>query len=275
MKRIFISAFLLGHFFSLMSSNDSLKVGKKKQIYASWGYTRAWYTPSDIHFQDLSNNYHPATGKNNYYDFTIYDAKANDRPDFNAIPDIVNLTIPQFVIRLGYYFNENTGIELNYDHTKYVVNGYQTAHIKGQIDGVYMDKDTILDSQKFLAFEHTDGANFWMVNFLKKVKIYEGGKNFKLCYVAKPGAGIVFPRTDVTLFGENLNNDWKVAGFIAGFENGLRVEFLKHGVFEFVTKGTYANYLNAFILGAGNGKASHHFFCGQFTASIGLMFGKN
>ena len=38
------------------------------------------------------------------------------------------------------------------------------------------------------------------------------------------------------LWYERLNNKWHVAGWIVGVESGLRVEFLKHGVFEFVAK---------------------------------------
>ena len=60
---------------------------------------------------------------------------------------------------------KDIGIELNYDHSKYVVIDYQTVRIKGQITGEYIDKDTILDPNTLLHFEHTDGANFIMVNF--------------------------------------------------------------------------------------------------------------
>jgi len=268
-------------FFSLVSfsqteatATGSLTSKKKGNFYFLWGYTRAWYSKSDIHFEDRSNKYYSETGKYHNYDFTIYDAKAKDRPDFDQLYDVANLTIPQFVGRLGYYFNnkQDFGIEINYDHTKYVVNNYQKVHVKGDFNGNYVDKDTILDPDNFLHFEHTDGANFWMINFIKRWKLYEPSKKFNVGYVVKPGAGIVFPRTDVTMMGTRLNNDWHVAGWIAGLETGLRVEFLKYGVFEFVGKGAYADYRNVLVLGKGNGKANHHFFASQLTMSIGVMF---
>jgi hypothetical protein len=114
-----------------------------------------------------------------------------------------------------------------------------------------------------------------MINYLKKWKLHKGGNKVKAFFVSKAGAGVVFPRTDVSLFGERLNNNWKIAGIIGGLEAGFRVEFLKNGVFEIVSKASYANYINAFVLGKGNGKASHSFYTGQITATLGFIINKN
>lgn len=246
----------------------------KGNFYAMFGYTRASYSRSTIHFTNRSNTYYPETGRYHNYDFTIYKAQAHDRPDFDQIPDVINITIPQFVVRGGYYFNnkKDFGIEINYDHTKYVVDDYQKVRVKGDFNGEFVDKDTILDPKNFLHFEHTDGANFWMINFLKRWKVYNPSRLFNLGLVVKPGAGIVFPRTDVTIYGTRLNNDWHVAGWIIGVEGGIRAEFLKYGVFEFVGKGSYADYTTCLVLGKGNGKARHHFFTAQATMTIGFMF---
>lgn len=254
----------------ISAQSDSLKK-KHKQWYFTWGYTRAMYTKSTIHFKDLSNRYHDYTHQNNYYDFTIYDARAHDKSDFDKLYDVINITIPQYVFRIGCSLNDKWGLELNYDHTKYVVTDWQRVHIKGQISGVPIDKDTVLDPNNFLHFEHTDGANFWMINAVRKLQFYNS-KNVRLSWTLKPGAGIVFPRTDVTIFGERLNNNWHVAGWIVGFEHGLRVEFFKHGFFELVNKGVYADYMKCLVLGKGNGVAKHHFFAGQLTATLGLRF---
>jgi hypothetical protein len=274
MKKIIFAACMLGAVSGILSQTDSLQPKKKGrgQWYGSWGYTRVKYSKSNIHLVDRSGKYHPATGKYQNYDFTLYDVTAHDRPDFKAIPDVVNITIPQFVCRIGYYFNKNTGLELNYDHAKYVMDDNKVYHIKGEIDGVYMDKDTLVDPHQFLHFEHTDGANFWMLNFIKKYDFLHFGPRSSVGFVVKTGGGIVFPRTDVTLFGEGLNNNWKVAGYIVGIESGIRAEFLKYCTFEFVAKGSHANYLNCFVLGKGNGKANHYFFAGQLTATIGFRF---
>ena len=256
------------------ASSGTVTAKKKGSFYGMWGYTRAAYSKSTLHFVNHSNTYYPETGRYHDYDFTIYDAKAKDRPDFDAIKDVINITIPQFVVHAGYYFNnkKDIGVEINYDHTKYIVTNYQKVHVKGNFNGDYVDKDTILDPTNFLHFEHSDGANFWMINFLKRWKLYEPSKNFNVGFVVKPGAGIVYPRTDVTIYGTRLNNKWHVAGWIVGVESGFRVEFLKHGVFEFVGKGSYADYTTCLVLGKGNGKANHHFFTAQLTATLGFMF---
>ena len=193
-------------------------VKKRGNFYFLWGYTRAKYSKSTIQFKDRSNTYYPATGRYHDYDFTIYEATAKDRPDFEDISDVANITIPQFVARIGYYFNnkQDFGIELNYDHTKYVVDNYQTVHVQGTFNGNYVDKDTILDPSNFLHYEHTDGANFWMINFIKRWKFYEPSKYFNIGLIGKPGAGVVIPRTDVTIYGTRVNNNWNLAGWIVG-----------------------------------------------------------
>jgi len=253
------------------SQNEPIKK-KGTHFYLSWGYTQAKYSKSTIHFKNTSNKFNEYRGKPDNYDFTIYKVTASDRPDFDKIKDVVNATIPQFVGRVGYMLNSKWGIEMNYDHTKYVVNDWQRVRIKGQIDDVPIDKDTTMNPDRFLHFEHTDGANFWMLNAVRKIELYNPSENFCASVVIKPGAGVVFPRTDVTIFGQELNNSWHVAGWIVGVEGGLRVEFLRHGLFELVGKASYADYRRSFILGRGNGNANHHFFTAQITATLGYQF---
>ena len=269
--RHFLFIILLSFSTCLFSQTDSLKK-KNRQFYFLWGYTHAKYSKSTIHFKNTSNKYNSRRDKPDNYDFTIYNVTASDRPDLDKIKDVVNVTIPQFVGRVGFMFNNKWGIEINYDHTKYVVDDWQRTRIKGQIDGQPIDKDTTMNPDSFLHFEHTDGANFWMLNAVRKWELYQPSKNFCASAVLKPGAGVVFPRTDVTIFGQQLNNDWHVAGWIVGVEGGLRLEFFRYGIFELTGKGSYADYRRCFILGRGNGNANHHFFTGQLTATIGLKF---
>jgi len=270
MKRLLLGAF----FFIGLAANasDTLKI--KRNFYATWGYTKAWYTKSDIHLKDVSGTYHPATGKYANYDFTLYDAHAHDQPDLDKLKDVVNITIPQFVCRLGFKLNNKWDFEINYDHTKYVMSYDQNLRISGQIDGRPVSGDTIVDHVNFLHFEHTDGANFLMFNGVRKFQFWKPSPQFTCSWVVKGGAGVVLPRTDVTIFGERLNNDWHVAGYIGGVESGLRLQFLKRGFFELVGKGSFAHYTNALVLGKGNGSANHHFFAGQLTMTLGMEFNR-
>jgi hypothetical protein len=250
-----------------------LKPRSKGTIYLGWGYNKDWYSRSNIRFQN--NNPQFINGIPYTYDFTIYNAKATDRPDFDKIKDLANITIPQFGFRIGYFFNNRSdfGIELNYDHTKYVVDDYQKVRIKGQINNQHFDKDTILDPVNFLHFEHTDGANFWMFNFIKRWKLIES-KNRKnnLGLIIKPGVGFVYPRTAVKLFGSDMNNNWKISGLVAGIEAGLRMEFLKNGFIELTGKGVYADYINTLVQGKGLGKASHKFWAAEAILIVGYQF---
>jgi len=274
MKKIILSLFFFLCATILFSKNDSTRF-KIKKVYVSWGYTRAWYSRSTIHFKDLSDKYHGVTGLNNYYDFTIHNVHASDLPDYDKIyKSAINITIPQFVVRLGIPINDKWDFEINYDHAKYVVDDWQKVAITGQIFHHPVSGDTTLNPHKFLHFEHTDGANFWMFNAVRKFSFYHPSKKFSATWVVKPGGGFVYPRTDVTLFGERLNNAWHISGWIVGVESGLRLQFLGRGFFEFVGKGVYADYMKCLVLGKGNGTASQAFFAAQLTATLGFMFGK-
>lgn len=269
MQKNYIQLFFLLHLVSSCFSQTK----EKGSVYFGWGYNRDWYSKSDIRLQNTNPQF--INGRDYTYDFTVYDAKAKDRPDFNQISDVANITIPQFGFRVGYFFNnrQDFGVELNYDHAKYVVTNYQKVRIKGQINGEYFDKDTILDPDNFLHFEHTDGANFWMVNFIKRWKFLESNnKRNNIGLIVKPGFGIVYPRTDVTIFGNRINNEWKVSGIIAGLEAGVRIEFLRNGFLEFTGKGAYANYINAIVQGKGYGKASHKFWVAEAILMLGYQF---
>lgn len=253
--------------------SDSTYVKKKRTFYLGWGYNRDWYSKGNIRLQN--SNPQLINGTYYTYDFTVYNAKAQDRPQFDRIYDVANITIPQFSVRGGMFFNDkhDLGLEINYDHAKYVVQDYQKVRVAGQINGQSFDKDTILDPNTFLHYEHTDGANFIMINLVKRWKLlYTKNNDNNLGIIVKPGAGIVYPRTAVALFGNYFNNDWKISGVVAGIEAGLRAEFLKHGYLEFTGKGGYANYINTLVQGRGYGKASNQFWFFEAILILGFQF---
>ncbi len=239
------------------------KIEKKKgSIYFAWGYNKDFFSKSDIHFHNSGSD---------QYDFTLYNLTAKDRPGFDQI-FTSTLSIPQYVYRFGYYFNDkrNLGIEINFDHVKYVMNDNQKAHLKGVIHGNSYDVDTMV-TPDFLKFEHTNGANFLMLNVLKKQQLLESkNKKHILNAVLKVGGGIVIPKTDVTLFGTRLDNVFHIAGYVTGVDAGFRYEFFKHFFTDASFKGTYANYYN--VLTVGTGKANHTFFTGEIIWGFGAQF---
>jgi len=261
--------------FSKAEAQDTLTIknnSKKHKglFYIGFGYNKDWYTKSSIHFKNYSHDLNPVTGKEDYYDFTIHDATAEDRPGFNEIFQ-TNISIPQYVYRIGYYFNDkrDLGLEISFDHIKYVVNDDQTVHVTGQIFGTPVDNDTLL--QNWFHFEHTDGGNLLQLNLLKRFQFYKTPNgNFKISGIIKPGGGVVVPRTDVTLFGERLNNKFHIAGYVLGLEGGVRAEFFKYGFLESSIKGDLANYTDVLVIGAG--KANHKIGVFEVIANIGVQF---
>jgi len=274
MHKILFSILLLLQIHTISAQENGIKK-EKGTFYLAWGYNRDWYSKSDIHFKNTSGAFNPETGNYDNYDFTIYNATASDRPDFDAVihPKFSNLTIPQFNARMGYFFkgDRGWGIEINYDHAKYVMNDNQTLRVKGQIFGREIDKDTLISSKDFLHFEHTDGANFLLLNVMKRYSIFasKNGK-FNIDFINKAGIGIVIPRTDVTLFGQRLNNNWHVAGWVTGIETGVRIDFFKHFFTEFTGKGVFADYKRVLVIG--DGKASHQFFAAELIFNLGYQF---
>ena len=264
---------LYGTLNSFSQITDSTSFFHKGKFYILWGYNRDWYAKSDIHFRNKDGD--PSRQDNfGVYDFKIYDAVAHDRPDFDKLPDVINITVPQFNFRIGYYLDKKCtqGFEINYDHAKYVVDNYQTVRMKGEIFGSTIDKDTILDPLYF-HFEHTDGANFWLINYVRRFSLFESlsGRS-SLGMIAKAGAGFVMPRTDVTIFGNRINNNWHIAGPCAGVEAGMRAVFFRHLSFELTAKTVIARYIDCLVQGKGHGQASQTLKAAEVLLNIGYTF---
>jgi hypothetical protein len=277
-KRILLLFLLLQNIFSFAQTDSTAKPKRKLTFYATWGYNRWAFTKSTIHFKNngTSGAEDPTHGP---YDFTLYDCVAHDAPDFDQIKDVANITIPQFSVRAGFYFNnkKDEGWEINYDHAKYVVDDGQRVRASGTILGhpaLAAGKTDTMIAYPFFHFEHTDGANFWQANYIKRWKLLKSKNgNNSLGFIFKPGAGVVIPRTDVTIFGSRLNNRWKVAGFIAGVETGFRAELFKYLCIELTAKAAYADYLWCYIHYRDNGNANHRFGTVGAILSVGYQFG--
>lgn len=246
------------------SATSQAKPAKKRYVYFAWGYNRDFYSTSTIHFKSGSNS-------NFDYDFKWVDAKAHDYPGFNNIASI-EISVPQYVYRLGYMINvdKGVGIEYAFDHAKYVVTQEQTFHQVGMINGEY--QDTLITYHiDSMHFEHTNGANFAMLNVFKEKIFYATkSKKFEVAYIAKAGAGIVIPKTDVTLFSERLDNRFHVAGYIFGVEGGVTLNFWHNLYLSPTIKGVWANYANS--LTVDNGVAQHSFWAYEIIATVGYKY---
>ncbi|MEP7167889.1 MAG: hypothetical protein ABI855_00815 [Bacteroidota bacterium] len=237
--------------------------GHKGKLYFSFGYNLDWFTNSDIHFKDKGAG---------DYDFTLYNVKAVDRPALAYIFK-EDITLPQYSYRIGYFFNDkrDMGIEINYDHVKYLVVSNQRVHIKGEIHGTPLDGDTTLSS-KFIQYEHTNGANYFMVNLARRFNFLHSRNELHwLSAVVRAGAGPVIPRSATSLWGNSRDDTYHVAGFVAGIDLGLRYDFLKNFYFETNGKGAFADYTNVLLYG--EGRAQQSWFSFEYIFTIGFQFG--
>jgi hypothetical protein len=236
---------------------------KNHRLYFEWGWNRDWYSKSTISFHGPTNDGLP-------YDFVVHDVVGVD--EFRGDRLVSAPFVPQYSYRIGYVFNaaKGLGIEFNFDHSKYVVKKGQTAHAEGSINEQFFNTDTVLN-EPFLLFEHTNGANFTMVNFVKEKTVYtSANKKFSLVHTMKIGGGIVVPKTYIMLDGQVLDNEFHIAGGIVGVETGIKAMVKDHFYLNLAAKACYADYSNA--LGLGNGKVSHHFFAYEALFTFGYQF---
>jgi len=272
MKRILSNLFLFAAFLlcaEMPAQQDSVsrdffrcgtRTGQvtKGKFYFAWGYNKNYYSTTDVRVHDASGD----------YDFTIYDMKAHDHTHFNELFKVA-LSIPQYGYRMGYWMpNAKWGVEIKFDHAKYIVYDDQYSHIKGNINGTQVDNDTLV-SYSFMHLEHTDGANFLMLNLMYRHDLWTS-RYVQVSAVAKYGAGIVVPRSDVVLFNQEWNHCFHNAGQVTGAELGVRTEMFRYFFIETSVKGVFANFNK--VLAVDDVLISHRFWDGMLLVDAGFQF---
>lgn len=253
--------------------NTQKKVVNKGKFFAYWGWNWASYSGSDIRF------------KGNNYDFTLRDVQANDTPSkfsFSKYFGITNLTKPQTNARIGYFFKENYTISIGIDHMKYVVNNDQFVNIDGEItlannqySGVYTGQEIQL-TEDFLRLEHTDGLNYINVQLYRFDDISKwfglNSESFQINLTEGFGAGILYPKTDTTLLGQERHDDYHISGFGLSAGVGLNITFLKHLFIQADLKAGYINMPNVKISTNTSDSASQDFLFLQNNILFGGKF---
>jgi hypothetical protein len=219
-------------------------------LYFSWGYNRDWYTRSDIRFKNTTTD---------NYDFTFLRAHASDKPDFKDFWRFNSWTIPQYDMTLGYLFHDkhNLGIEVSWNHLKYVVDDNQMIHVRGQIRGHYIDKDTLV-TPDFVHLQHTNGNNYLMVNLVKH-KVLWDRHLFKVSAVGKVGVGPMISYTISTVLGNHQEGPFHYHGLVVGSSLGLKADILRYFFLQTDIQGAFADYTNIFLGDDRVGRATHTF----------------
>ena len=239
---------------------------RKWSVY--WGWNRSTYSNSDIHFWGAD------------HDFTLSSVKANDMQAdvtteniFGTFLSPANLTLPQTNLRVAYQVSPDTAWAINLDHMKYVVTPDQTVAFSGRINNDPQTGATRTLSTNYLNFEHTDGLNVVSLEYEKQYPVTQWKAPFASRWVALVGAGIVYPKTNVTLnmLGRSRNDQFHLAGYSAGGGVGWEADFLDSWFFRSMFKMGYVTLPDVLTSSQGD-KASHNFTYNELLIAVGKRF---
>lgn len=259
-----IIAVLLFSIFSLNTSNaqpGNKPKRKKHTLYASWGYNKEWYTRSSIHVSQPELNNH----------YTLRHVTASDHPGWDEKSIFKQqFTIPQYNYRIGYMFNEEKGmgIEINFDHTKYIIDEGQIVNLDGTLNGKSTNMNIIFNHANGFYYYLNNGANFLLFNFVKRWKLINDRKEWiKIDAFGKIGVGPVIPHVENSFFGKDNEPHFQIGGWNAGIEGVVRATIFKYGYIEYCNKLDYARYSGLRIY---KGKVHHNFGTYEMILNIGV-----
>lgn len=230
---------------------------RKGEFYFSWGYNKEWYTKSDLHINqpELGNKY------------TFENVRAHDNPGWDKGIFDRAMTIPQYNYRIGYFFKDDLAIEINFDHTKYIIDR-QEVHFKGTMDNKPVDATTGWNENNGFYYFLNNGANFLLFNIVKRWDLYQHPRDkIRIDVLAKAGVGPVIPHVENSLFGQKNNPGFQIGGWNVGVENAVRATFFKYAYLEFAHKVDYARYAHLNIY---KGKARQAFGTYELILNLGV-----
>jgi hypothetical protein len=250
---------------TIVIAQDIPPTKNRGQLFFSWGYNRDWYSNSTIHF--VKTNADPSKS----YDFTLYDATADDKPDYDDYWDLGRLTVPQYDFRVGYQFNDkhDLGLEINWDHLKYVVTDWQNVHINGQKHGIAIDKVEPLNPDT-VHLQHTNGNNYLLFNLTKRKTLYTY-RYFQVDAIGKVGAGPLISYTISTILGDYDPGYFHYHGWVSAASLGMRVSFLKNFFIQSDIQGAFVDYTNIKLGRNHDGLATHTFCSLQWSWEGGII----
>lgn len=261
------------------AANPPALIKAEKNWYFSWGYSRQYYAPSDIHVTQ------PSQGNN----FTVHKAKADDfaTNPIQTLESIANLefTGPQENVRVGRFMNpEKTfALEFSLDHSKYNTIPNQTAYVSGTRNGQPYNANLQLTAQNF-DYKLHNGLNHIMINAVWLNHLYGPvQKKGDLELISRAGAGILLPHAENTIFGnanqvgpknQNIccfasNDWWQINGWTAGVEVGVRYRITESLYLELTAKEAYGFLRSVPVY---QGTADQEIWMTEGIFSLGYLF---
>lgn len=253
---------------------------KEGELCFTWGYNWTKYSKTDLTFAMNEGTY------------TVHDVDGVDRPSpAAAYLDVVNITVPQYNVRLCYKMplkNQTTkiGVQIKMDHMKWIAPFFKGGkyNVTGDYDReVYIknpdggfqkvDFDYIKetgDLTYFAMMEHTNGYNYAHISLMvDQILLSNKSKTLQLVGHVDLGAGLMIPKTEVNQqvdvdgqrVREGLDNEFHVAGWGTSLGVGLGVQFQpKKGRFSYEISTQqevgYSKINNALVKGKGQGNIS-------------------
>lgn len=227
---------LLFLFVAGFSAEAQYKRMKKKEsdsrgtLFGYWGYHRSAYTRSDIRFVGPG------------YDFTLANAVGHDEQAIvstNNYLKLSNLTVPQFNVRVGYYFRDHWAVSIGYDHMKYILADENEVFLSGQIDpgvddvtnwsGTY-NAEPIVTNRDFFHYENSDGMNFIRLELTRTDTWLRLGDRdqFKLSSNFGLSFGSILSLNDFKFAGAETKRTSSMSGFGTAIHISPRFEFFRH-----------------------------------------------
>lgn len=228
-KVLFLLSFLMPLLFCFNTKTiaQDLDQTEKGGFYFYWGYNRSAYTESDLHL----------VGRG--YDFTMKDLSASDNYEKLSMTylDPKKITIPQFNLRLGYFFKDNWALTVGYDHMKYLMNHPQDIILDGTIEpgvsdlwsGEY-DNELTTSNYDDIHYENSDGLNYIRFELARYFDLLSLGKNnwFRVRAQAAVSTGIILSFNDLNFANQFDRKTISVSGYGLSLHPGLRLEFFNH-----------------------------------------------
>ncbi len=242
-------------------------------LFFYWGYNRTAYTKSNIHFIGSD------------YDFEMKGVKATDRqPKFgaNLYLNPMNMTIPQYNFRIGYYFTEKWAISLGVDHFNYVMAPNNEVVLDGHFamgadslwEGNYHQESTVIDPNHF-HYEHSGGLNYMRIELLRSYDIWEAGDRRQFAITGNVGLnlGPMLTTTNFRFSNEQSNRSTALSGYGIGANASVRLEFFKHLFIQGEGGLAFAHLPGVKTrLNDRNQRAKQAFGLATYNVSLGLLF---
>jgi len=253
--------FLLVAPFASLAQNSSSS-SHRGEFYFSWGYNTEVYTHSRVKVDQ------PGLGNK----YTLYNVKGHDHKGWDEGLLSEALSIPQYNYRIGYFFNDkhDLGVEINFDHTKFIIADEQNIALKGTLGGRQVDTSIRFSEKTGFYYYLNNGANFLLFNIVKRWHWYTNPKgNVKLDLLGKAGIGPVIPHVDNSLFGKQNDPGFQLGGWNTGTEGTFRATFYRYVYLELCGKLDYARYSNLKLY---QGRGKQAFGTAEVILNLGISF---